>query len=269
MKAKSFIWLAATLGLSLAFTSCEKDPVENNPVVAGIEDDAEAEDLYNNVFDEAGEITLDEGLLKSTEYDNGERTITRVNHGDGTRDITVVYTNWNNPRTRRDNILNGMILIHEEGYFFGETYRRRVEAQDFFINDVQVKGIKVVEKIDEHSYSSTLTGGELIFPDGQTYSREFDYVINMTGGSDTPIYIWDDVYETTGTASGIDRQDRNYSFEITSPLVRNMGWRFLVEGVIDITIGDAEAELDFGNGEFDNLAYVTYNGEVHTIRLRK
>jgi hypothetical protein len=267
MKTTNLIMLAATLGLSFAFTSCEKAQKESDPVVASIEDDAVAEDLYNNVFDESGEITQDDVALKSTSASNGSRVITRVANEDGSRDITVVYTSWNNPRTLRNNVLNGTILIHEEGYFYGETYERRVEMQNFFINELQVKGVKEIVKIAEDSYSSKLTGGELIFPNGATYTRDFDYVFTITEGSGTPLNIWDDVYEVSGTASGIDRKGRDYSFEIITPLVRNMGWRFLVKGVIDITVGNAEAQLDFGNGEFDNLAYITVNGEVHTIKL--
>jgi hypothetical protein len=267
MKTTNLILLAATLGLSMVFTSCEKVQNESDPVVASIENDAVAEDLYNNVFDEAGEITQDDVSLKSTSTDNGSRVITHVTNGDGSRDITVVYTNWNNPRTLRNNVLNGTILIHEEGYFYGETYERRVEMQNFFINQIQVKGVKEIVKIAEDSYSTKLTGGVLVFADSTTYTREFDYIFTIAGGSDTPLYIWDDVYEVSGTATGIDREGRNYSFDIITPLVRNMGWRFLIEGVIDITVGDTEAQLDFGNGEFDNLAYVTFNGEVYTIKL--
>jgi len=267
MKTTNLILLAATLGISMVFTSCEKVQNESDPVVAGIEDDAVAEDLYNNVFDEAGEITQDDVSLKSTSADNGSRVITHVTNGDGSRDITVVYTNWNNPRTHRNNVLNGTILIHEEGYFYGETYERRVELQDFFINEIQVKGVKEVVKIAQDTYSIRLTGGVLLFADSTTYTREFDYVFTIAEGSDTPLNIWDDVYEVSGTATGIDRKGRDYTFEIISPLVRNMNWRFLIKGLIDITVGDTESQLDFGNGEFDNLAYITYEGEIYTIKL--
>lgn len=267
MKTTNLFLLAATLGLSMVFTSCEKAQHESDPVVASIEDDAFAEDLFNNVFDEAGEIAQDDVSLKSTSDDNTNRVITHVTNGDGSRDITVVYTNWNNPRTLRNNVLNGTILIHEEGYFYGETYERSVEMQDFFINEVQVKGVKEIVKIAEDSYSVKLTDGVLIFADNTTYTREFDYVFTIAEGSGTPLYIWDDVYEVSGTATGIDREGRAYSFEIITPLVRNMGWRFLIEGVIDITVDETEAQLDFGNGEFDNLAYITYEGEVYTIKL--
>jgi hypothetical protein len=267
MKTTNLFLLAATLVLSFAFTSCEKARNESEPVVASIEDDAVAEDLYNNVFDETGEITQDDVSLKSTSADNGTRVITHVTNGDGSRDITVVYTNWNNPRTHRNNVLNGTILIHEDGNFYGEAYERRVEMQDFFINEIQVKGVKEIVKIAENSFSTKLTGGELIFSDSTTYTREFDYIFTIAEGSGTPLYIWDDVYEVSGTAWGIDRKGRDYTFEIITPLVRNMGWRFLIKGVIDITVDDTEAQLDFGNGEFDNLAYITYNGEVYTIKL--
>ncbi|MBN1924432.1 MAG: hypothetical protein JW798_01230, partial [Prolixibacteraceae bacterium] len=89
MKTTNLFLLAATLGLSMVLTSCEKAQNESDPVVASIEDDAIAEDLYNNVFDEAGEITQDDVSLKSTSTDNGNRVITHVTNGDGSRDITV------------------------------------------------------------------------------------------------------------------------------------------------------------------------------------
>ena len=37
---------------------------------------------------------------------------------------------------------------------------------------------------------------------------------------------------------------------------------------MDIVVGDKTATLDYGNGDCDNLATVTINGEIYDIKLR-
>jgi hypothetical protein len=44
---------------------------------------------------------------------------------------------------------------------------------------------------------------------------------------------------------------------------------FPVKGIITIVKNDAEATLDYGTGDCDNLATITINGVVKEIVLRK
>jgi hypothetical protein len=44
---------------------------------------------------------------------------------------------------------------------------------------------------------------------------------------------------------------------------------FPVNGIVDINKNDVLATLDYGNGECDNLATMTTNGESKVIELKK
>jgi hypothetical protein len=54
---------------------------------------------------------------------------------------------------------------------------------------------------------------------------------------------------------------------ITSALKKPGNCHYYVEGMITFTKNDSEATLDFGNGECDNQAILTIDGEIRIITL--
>jgi hypothetical protein len=57
--------------------------------------------------------------------------------------------------------------------------------------------------------------------------------------------------------------------EILTPLRKELVCRFIVSGTIEIRPENLPVRLlDYGDGECDNIATVTINGEVYTIYLR-
>ncbi len=55
---------------------------------------------------------------------------------------------------------------------------------------------------------------------------------------------------------------------ITKPLVKLDDCKYIVEGTIEFRLnGDVVAIIDFGNGECDNIATKTIDGETHEFKL--
>jgi hypothetical protein len=61
---------------------------------------------------------------------------------------------------------------------------------------------------------------------------------------------------------------KSWSSEVTTPLVRKFTCRWFVSGVLTINFTGGQALLDFGNGQCDNRATLTVNGQNREITLR-
>jgi hypothetical protein len=76
------------------------------------------------------------------------------------------------------------------------------------------------------------------------------------------------VYEITGYTSGINRLLKEFTVTIQNPLVVKMNCRFIVQGTLLVQVeGRPDAILDYGDGECNNIATITVNGETKRIRL--
>lgn len=108
----------------------------------------------------------------------------------------------------------------------------------------------------------------ILLESGQTVSWTATRNRVWIAGENTPKESFDDKYEITGNASGVNRKGLNYSSNITSPLLIDMSCnlRKITKGIIVLTPeGKSERTIDFGNGECDNEATCQVNGKSFKI----
>ena len=124
------------------------------------------------------------------------------------------------------------------------------------------------------TFTATLEGGKLTFPakDESTedivITKDFTKTREWVAGEDT-FNPFDDVYFITGNASGTNFKGKAYSRTIQIPLEWAASCRFIKSGSILLEMEDHDPFiLDYGDGECDNEATVTRNGETKTILLR-
>ena len=80
----------------------------------------------------------------------------------------------------------------------------------------------------------------------------------MVAGSNTPSYIWDDIYYISGSSNGINSNNRSYTITITDQLEKQMGCKWVKSGSMQIQPENLNTRiLDFGDGTCDNDAIVT------------
>lgn len=144
--------------------------------------------------------------------------------------------------------------------------------EDYFVNDKSVEGTRVVTNMGENEdgniYFTIEVTGVVQREDGSTFSWNSSRVREWVEGYET-MNRWDDVYLITGTAHGIRPNSLTWETEIITPLRAELVCRFLVSGSIEIRPEDRPVRLlDYGNGDCDNEATVTVNGETTTIYLR-
>lgn len=256
---------------AFSFTSCQKDD-EQDPIISQTVEDSDVDSYYDDVMTEADDVTMTDGTKDSQMMYatlGGSGTRTRKTTWDGNcRVDSVTYQDYVNPNSRFERVKNGIIIIRTCGQYNGFEFERTITFKNFTINGNLIEGTKVIRKTAEHVYQITLTDGKITFTDGTTYTRNVERTRTWVNGYDTPFNIWDDVYTLEGTATGINRHGNAYTHQIKSALMIKFSCRWIVQGIIDITVGDKQASIDYGNGDCDNLAYVTVNGKTFEVKLR-
>lgn len=97
-------------------------------------------------------------------------------------------------------------------------------------------------------------------------TRTFSQSKEWIEGFDTP-YFSDDIFLKTGGGTISVNGESKYERDIIEPLLIDRACRFILSGIIEITRNDESMYIDFGDGECDNIAVVTKDGESEEIEL--
>ena len=282
MKTKNYLYiLSIVLVGAILFQSCEKETSTlTDDEVAIAEDDALAENLFDDIFDVAiaAEQLIDGqiygGTLKSSVVSDSCPNVT-VDHPDSTYWPKVITIDYGDGCTGfYEQTRSGKIIIRVTGRYRVTGTSRTITLENYYINGIHVEGTKTVTNDGENDegnicYSIELTGGKITTPDSIVITRESVRTREWVAGSDTWWNIWDDVYFITGQTTGTNFRGVGYSRTIIIPLEWAATCRFIKSGSIDIVVGENDPiTLDFGDGECDNEATVSRNGETKTILLR-
>ncbi len=270
MKKISFLSIAAFLATTMFLSSCQEDEETTTMNETILQEDVISA-YFDDLLAETDEITYHDQTLKNGTETNdglsGTRTVETSFAGD-TVIHTITYVDFVNENSPNERTKNGNVVIKVMGRPWQETFWREVNLIDYFVNDAQVEGTKVIEKTADHSFTMILVNGKVTFENGSTYTREFNRSRTQVAGDDTPFFIWDDEFTHEGIASGININGEPYSRAVTEPLLKKRSCRWFVQGIVQITVGSENAVLDYGEGVCDDQATLTVNGETTTITLR-
>lgn len=258
----------------LLFTGCRKPENDNDTAVAT--DNSIAETESNQVIDAAQSTMIDNGLGRVMNPGSSHATLlpscASVTLDTIAHNITVNFgttnclcSDWDGKYRR------GIIQIHYTGHYSDSGTVIHITTQDYFVNDNEYTFDKTVTNMGHNSlgqpyFNIHVATSTVVTPTGQiTWTS--DRVRTWTSGSTTTT-PYDDVYEITGTASGTSRNGTDFTIIITSPLVKEIGCRWITQGNMEIAPqGLATRFVDFGSGNCDSEAKVTVNGVTFTINL--
>lgn len=143
--------------------------------------------------------------------------------------------------------------------------------EDYFVDDNQILGTKTVTNTTGTVFTIHVDGQIILANSAGTITWISDRVRTWTQGYNTLLWL-DDVYEVTGTASGTNAAGKNFTINITNPLVRKMQLgcaRNFVQGTLEIEVdGGHTRTLDYGDGTCDNIGTLTIRNRDYTINLR-
>lgn len=174
------------------------------------------------------------------------------------------------------NLRRGKIYIDFNGAYRDSGSTHTISFDNYFVNDNQLTGTKTVTNNGRNSagflsYSVSVNGGIIwsAAAGGGTSTMISGRTRTWIQGESTPAWL-DDVYLITGSSSGTTRNGTSYTLTITTPLKKEIGFRYFTEGVVNFTPGNkAVRTIDFSyvNGARDNKATVTINGTTFPVTL--
>ena len=170
-------------------------------------------------------------------------------------------------------VRSGMIIVTYAGRKFEIGSSRSITFQNFKIDSVQLEGTRTITNVSNEgdefiTRNTTLVNGKITFEDGTFATREATHT-RMWYRALSPE---DDYATLTGSASGQNREGIEYTAMITNELRFSRGcgqsaW-IPVSGVKELTIGEEEVVIDFGDGTCDNLVTIIRDGETTEEELQ-
>ena len=262
------------------FVTCERnDEKITSQDIEMADDDAVITLMFDQAFTET-DMALEQ-LEYNWKHPSGLKSvldtcpIIYVDHNDSTYWPKTVTINFGSEGCEGPfgNIRKGVITIIVTDRYIKQGSVRTVTFNDFYVNDFKIEGTKTVTNEGRNDdgfmyFTVELTDGKVITPAGKEITHEFNRTRTWIEGELTKRWRWDDVYLIEGESTGVNRFGKTYTRTITSPLMVATACRWIMSGTIEIQPEDRSLILlNFGNGECDDVATITVNGEIKEIKL--
>jgi hypothetical protein len=264
-------------------TMTEEQQQQEASIVSS-ESDAEAEIVFNDVFDDAMGVNDEVGI-------EGVGTMNRLNPC-----YTITITRLNPPDIFPVRIVvdfgttgcRGLDGHYRRGKIITEYTNRLIipgavsttRFDGFYVDTIKVEGTHKITNTSTSTatrqYTVDVTDARLTKPSGNYVEWRNHKVITQIEGLSTVAPI-DDIFRIEGSASGKVKKGTllvAWESNILEPLMKKFSCRWIVKGKIrTVRVNTAAnspwiAVLDFGNGTCDNQAVITINGVSHQITLR-
>jgi hypothetical protein len=242
--------------------------------------DLASDDISSIIEDQFNNINSDSFSFKNGEVFSACATITRVpSFGTpltpGTQ-VTKTIDFGTGCTLSNNNVVSGKIIITFTYQPTATSHTVNYSFVNFYHNNIKIEGDK--------SFTRTMTQATATSPshpivvmnmdltatiNGQSHHRVGTRTREIIEGYGTPNIFYDNVYSiignwTTTHPTGV------VTSTITTPLKAKMSCLnqnkpLLVQGIITFTKNNNTATLDYGNGDCDNLAVYTVNGNSYNI----
>ena len=182
---------------------------------------------------------------------------------------TITLDYGDNTVLKNGKVLSGTIVIEISAPRSSASYSRMVTYNNFGIDTLTIAGTSLItvdrENTAFRNYKSDLT---ITLDNGNLITRSSSRTWMWVEGMETTDDQTDDVIHITGEVLATSGTD-SYKKEIVDPLVRIGDCRFIVEGVVEITLnGTLISTLNYGDGECDETATMTNSdGETNEVDL--
>lgn len=294
------------LAITLTF-SCKKETSgnlstqdEKTANVTATQSDAEADDVFNGVFDDvigvnnvvgiggtglfmrnAASGYSPSGIDARTDPAPSCLNVTILAEGTGSSPFPITITlDFGGGCSGQDgHVRKGKIIVKYSDRLLHPNAKAVVQFQDFSIDSISI------DNSTNYSISNTGTQDKVAFtiqidaklnkPSGNYTEWHSQKVITRTEGGDTPTPL-DDVMQIEGNASGkVKSSDLLVAWkaDITTPFIKKFTCRWISQGTIKVgreTLSSNSAwigVLDYGNGNCDNRATLTLDGVTYQITL--
>lgn len=271
--------------------SAEQEEVQASTITA--ESDAEAEIIYNEVFDDIMGANNDVGMgdigIVGRYSDNGADmrpmscyTVTMTHPTASFFPARVVIDFGTTPCLGPDgHTRKGKIIITYSARLTAPGATTETTFENFVFDSTKVQGTHKITNTSnanqDRSFKVEVINGKLTHHNGNFIEWNSTKTITQIEGFATPVFPLDDVLKMTGSSRG--RAQRGnilvaWESNVVEPLIKRYRCRWINKGRIRSVRANMAANspwiaiLDFGNGVCDNQATLTINGVPRQITLR-
>lgn len=251
-------WIS--LILMFVFASCSNTEDENVDPESVLEETAFTENVFTELKSDVDDA-VDLSEMSNGRYGKGfgrgacaTRTVEEPEDGGYPKVITIEYGEDCDNGYGMEKSGKIIITITDSMSVVGAQVIETFE--EFYVNGNLIEGTRTRTIVSETVYTCTLEGGKITTEDGDVITRESTRTYTQTSGADTDDRS-DDVFEITGSASGVSAEGVSYSKTITEALVKSNDCPWIISGIIETVVDGETSTLDFGDGECDNTATLT------------
>lgn len=284
-KSKVATAIVFFLLIGIGFSSCnkEEDGIDENLSATELSDAYETTDIddvsenINDIVESAYFELASNSFSKSTDSKTQENnrfmsdcvTITKVITA---QNIEVTLDYGDGCTTKKEDVLSGKIQMFIVPDILDKSVTIDYSFENFYFNSKKIEGTvnKVRIKSNENDNPQAIINRDfkIIWEDGSYALVQGERTREWIEGYENLIWS-DNVFSITGKMTITKRNGDIRTSTIIKPLIKNMACKFLVSGVLEIEKNEKLRSIDYGDGECDDLAILTSNGNEYEIHIRK
>ena len=271
--------------LCLTLISCEKSKeARAKVIIETAEDNALMSSEYNSIFDLSDNVSRDEDVnnLVAGKHFSNQPFTTKSNAFlpdcatatfDTSTTTLIIDYGSTNCLCRDGKYRKGLVALSYNGQYLDSGSIVQISVTDYFVQDIKYNGTTAIKNLGNASgnfrFGYTVRNASAETNNG-TIRWETDAEISKIEGDNTPIWPFDDVFSTTGTSNGVNRNGVEYSVETTVPLKKRFELnaaclKHYVSGVIRLEDSKNNFILfdydPIGDEPCDLVARVNINGD--------
>lgn len=241
---------------------------ETAEIGMSVDADIEAAARSGNINFGAG-INASISLFADAAFALGPCATVTVLPNDTTYPKTVTIDFGDGCLCRDGKFRKGAIILH-----YTKPIRRpgavlTITLRGYYVNRAHIEGKKVITNLsrpDAHAYAVVVTDGKVTWPNGRGFAYEKTKVVTQVRGGET-LTVRDDVYSIEGRSKTTYNNGVTVNRNTETPLIKPVACKWIVKGTLKIKINNRVLYLDFGNGDCDNKALLTWNNHEREITL--
>ena len=294
--SRFLITLFVFTGLSIL--SCRKetsggtDGEKQEASLASAESNAEAEFVFNDVFDNVMGVNNDVGMQGTGVFGRSMNTSSTTERPNSCFTVAIkqlaapslfplqIIIDFGSGCEGKDgHVRKGKIIATYTGRLIVKGNKSTVSFDGYYIDSIKVEGAETIANTTSagnRQFTVDVENARLSKVNGNYTEWNNHKVITQTDGGITPELALDDAFTIEGNSNGqMKRGDLLATWEshIEEPLVKKFLCRWIAQGIIKTTLGAGGAGtqwiavLDYGSGECDKKATVIINGVTQEISL--
>ena len=280
MKLKFLLPACAVLTI-VALASCKKDKTEDDSELTATYESGNLQSIAEFTNDDANEV-LNEAAVSNNFMGTNFISGGAVTTGTMSCATVTVTPALGFPKTVVIDFgagctsANGVTRSGKINLNITDSLRKSGSVATMTFDNYYVAGYKKEGTITWTNTSTPTTkswhrvcqNGKITAPNGNYWNHSGTQDIVMTGGSNTPLDLTDDVFSITGNHTVTNAAGFSRTWTITSALEKKTSCHYVDMGTYTVAGVLHSAVLDFGSGACDNIATVSIDGgAAHTITL--